>query len=298
MGTQTVVAKDGAVTLSFETHTQALTGFTAPAGPKSAKTTYIVADGQSGKFSTLQNDASFEATLLGGGDTLSGADGAATGNYLWDTESHNVSALVVDGDTSVDTTVTSVDGDCLTRVAQVFSVGPPDGSGGYAAAGAGLRNRGSGTITVAGIPAGAGVKKAYLYWAILNPTSPGGAMKLNDADVADVALASTGDPCWGAGSVWTYRADVTSLVSGNGAYKVDGYPSGLADNSDPWTNNIQPLAEGASLVVLWAQPSITPAKVDEVIFPGGTFEVKKTIQLPTRPPVLDFCLIVDNSGSY
>lgn len=298
VGSHTVVAKDGAVTLSSESHTQALTGFTAPTGLKSAKTTFIVADGQSGKFPGLTNNARFEGALLGGGDTLTGADGAATGNYLWDTENHGVSALVADGDTSVDTTVESVDGDCLTRVAQVFSVGPPDGSGGYVAAGAGLRNRGSGTINVAGIPAGAGVKKAYLYWAILNPVSPGGAMELNDVDVADVALASTDDPCWTAGNVWTFRADVTALVSGNGAYKVDGYPTGLVDNSDPWSNNVQPLAEGASLVVLWAMPSISPAEVKEVIFPGSKFEVKKTIQLPTKPPVLDFCLAVDNSGSY
>ena len=42
-----------------------------------------------------------------------------------------------------------------------------DVNGGYVAAGVGLRNRGAGTITVSGIPSGAVVQSAYLYWSVL-----------------------------------------------------------------------------------------------------------------------------------
>ena len=42
-----------------------------------------------------------------------------------------------------------------------------DVNGGYVAAGVGLRNRGAGTITISGIPSGAVVQAAYLYWSVL-----------------------------------------------------------------------------------------------------------------------------------
>ena len=41
-----------------------------------------------------------------------------------------------------------------------------DVDGGYVAAGTGLRNRGQGTIKVSGLPSGASIVTAYLYWSI------------------------------------------------------------------------------------------------------------------------------------
>ena len=43
---------------------------------------------------------------------------------------------------------------------------PIDVHGGYVAAGTGLRNRGYGSIHVAGVPLGADVARAYLYWTV------------------------------------------------------------------------------------------------------------------------------------
>ncbi|MEX2431387.1 MAG: hypothetical protein WD645_05645 [Dehalococcoidia bacterium] len=47
-----------------------------------------------------------------------------------------------------------------------------------------------------------------------------------------------------------------------------------------------------------AGAQVTPAEVNETLAPGATITVDKTVQTPTIPPVLDFCLLVDNSGSY
>ena len=45
-------------------------------------------------------------------------------------------------------------------------------------------------------------------------------------------------------------------------------------------------------------PDLTPADVTESVAPGDSFDVEKTVHTPELPPVLDVCLIVDNSGSY
>src|SRR5205823_1972572 len=89
---------------------------------------------------------------------------------------------------------------------------------GYQAAGAGLRNQGSGTIAIAGIPPTATVVKAFLYWNILNSSRPSNAMTLNMTSTPGTFIGSDGDPCWGAGTSWAFRAAVTSVVgpTGNG----------------------------------------------------------------------------------
>ncbi len=45
-------------------------------------------------------------------------------------------------------------------------------------------------------------------------------------------------------------------------------------------------------------PSIEPAFLNEVVFPGEFVEIDKTVHTPNLPPVLDVCLVVDLSGSY
>lgn len=45
-------------------------------------------------------------------------------------------------------------------------------------------------------------------------------------------------------------------------------------------------------------PGLSPESVDQMVLPGGTFEVEKTVHTPDLPPVLDVCLVVDLSGSY
>lgn len=118
-------------------------------------------------------------------------------------------------------------------------------AGDYVAAGVGLRGQTSGNIVISGIPEGATVALALLYWGMLDT---GESESLNDLNFNGMGIQGTSigtgpDPCWSVptGS-FAYRADVTSLVSGNGTYQLTGIASG---------GNI--LAEGASLVVVYKQ---------------------------------------------
>ncbi|MDX5398398.1 MAG: hypothetical protein LPK92_01560, partial [Actinomycetes bacterium] len=45
-------------------------------------------------------------------------------------------------------------------------------------------------------------------------------------------------------------------------------------------------------------PRLDPESVEQVILPGQSYEVEKTVHTPNLPPVLDVCLVVDLSGSY
>jgi len=128
-----------------------------------------------------------------------------------------------------------------------------DVRGDYVAAGVGLRNRGFGTISVTGIPSGATVVRSYLFWTILNPTQtaalPRGA--INSAGITGTLVGTGVDPCWNATAGWSYRADVTSIVKGNGSYNLTGFASGQTNGADPSNGSALPMAEGASLVVVF-----------------------------------------------
>lgn len=137
-------------------------------------------------------------------------------------------------------------------------------TGGYIAAGVGLRNRGYGPITIAGIPSGGIVKAAYLLWDVL-ANSPGPAMAQGAIDgkaITGQEVGTGGNPCWSAGANFAYRADVTSTVTGNGTYQLSGFASGATDASDPWISGSPvPDAEGASLVVIYESASGSPTTV-------------------------------------
>lgn len=141
--------------------------------------------------------------------------------------------------------------------------------GDYVAAGCALRGTGgSGTITIAGIPAGSTLKEALLYWTILDvaPSPRAAALTFDNARVA-VALAGTpigtsAAPCGSpAPLAFAFRADVTPWVSGNGTYSI-------ANALDGGLQSAIPAAEGASLVVVYSNRSL-PNR-DIVLFEGAT----------------------------
>ncbi len=156
--------------------------------------------------------------------------------------------------------------------------------GNFAAAGVGMRNKGSGTIGIGGIPSGAIVRGAYLYWVVLNPTAPSNTGTFGPAStaIAGTLLGTGVDPCWmgldgdnvlvDSTAAWTFRADVTSLVTspGNGSYALSGFPSGDTDGHDPFATLVSsdhlPLLEGASLVIVYTSSS-DPQR-DIVIYDG------------------------------
>ncbi len=139
--------------------------------------------------------------------------------------------------------------------------------GGYVAAGVGLRNTGSGTIKIAGIPAGASVSKAFLYWNIVDAQQKLRHKKLvfKGSNILGEYIGGDHQTCWGPDfySAFSYRADVTSLVTGNGNYGVSGVASGRTDGADPFAFGATvdaPLAQGASLVVIFTKAAYPTTK--------------------------------------
>lgn len=133
----------------------------------------------------------------------------------------------------------------------------------HLAAGTGTRNTGYGTIRLRGIPPGATAVSAFLYWAGIQapPAAATQVVNFNGTAVTGFLISNQPQPCWnGGGTLQAYRAAVLPfLLAGiNGDYRVTGFPSFLANGQDPWNpvNLTMPLAEGASLVVLYTHPSI------------------------------------------
>ncbi len=146
----------------------------------------------------------------------------------------------------------------------------------HVAAGAAMRNFGSGTIRLRGIPPASTVVRAYLYWALICAPSPSGTCptattgQFEGHAISGNLYGSAPQPCWGVlAPIGAYRADVTGLMPAtttvavankvaNGDYQLTGFPSGRTDGSNPWvTSTIPPLMEGATLVVIYSNPSLS-----------------------------------------
>jgi hypothetical protein len=85
----------------------------------------------------------------------------------------------------------------------------------------GLRTIGAGTIALAGVSGP--VSRAYLYWnGPTNTTTASGNITFAGSPVTGTLLGLSDDNCWGFSNSHSYRADVTSLVTGNGNYAVGG----------------------------------------------------------------------------
>jgi hypothetical protein len=107
----------------------------------------------------------------------------------------------------------------------------------------GMRNFGFGTITVSGIPEGSVIKAAYLYWnGPTNSTDPtvNANVFVNGSPVSGTNIGFSSDNFWGYLNSQAYRADVTSLVTGNGNYALTGFGSSTPANTN-----------GASLIIFY-----------------------------------------------
>lgn len=149
-------------------------------------------------------------------------------------------------------------------------------AGDVVAAGVGLRNTGAGTISIS-IPPGALIAQALLYWSIIAPQEPPLTASLNGHPTTGTLIAQAGDPCWpnlnAADAVpptifnWVFRADVSSFVV-SGANTIADVPSGLTGGEDPLAHpDAYPLADGASLVVVYTSPGSLQRSI--VINDGG-----------------------------
>jgi hypothetical protein len=114
--------------------------------------------------------------------------------------------------------------------------------GDYVASGVGLRGTTGGNITISGIPAGATIQNAYLYWGMLDDGEDASLANLtfNSTPILGTRIGHGPDTCWGRTDSFSYRADVTPLVIGNGTYSLSGVATGGLI-----------LAEGGALVVIY-----------------------------------------------
>jgi uncharacterized repeat protein (TIGR01451 family) len=124
-----------------------------------------------------------------------------------------------------------------------------------------MRNVGSGTITVTGIPANSRIKFAYLYWhGPTNSADPNvnANVFVNDVPIAGTNIGFSGDNNWGYQNSQAYRADITSLVTGNGSYQLTGF--GASTTAGANTN-------GASLIIFYDDGN--PANYRDVVLLNG-----------------------------
>lgn len=143
-------------------------------------------------------------------------------------------------------------------------------------AGVGLRNVGTGGITISGLPGPA--TEAFVYWDVISagpPPAAASSIKVKRLfptpatafiDVPGVVVGAGASPCWSGDTNTVYRAPLpvgAALVSGNGVYQVylPDSATGSRAGEDPWLAQPLPLAEGASLVVV-GQGSQTIALYD------------------------------------
>ena len=158
-------------------------------------------------------------------------------------------------------TITGAPGSGVTQ-----TLAPIDVHGGYVAAGTGMRNRGYGSIHLAGIPGGASVVRAYLYWTVTGTSAtPGAAFpngKVDGAPIVGTLVGSGAGTCWDANHGFGYRADVTALVRGNGDYRLSSFRSRDQNGIDPFDfDSSAPMVDGVSLVAVYDQPNSPHTRV-------------------------------------
>ena len=176
-------------------------------------------------------------------------------------------------------------------------------TGDYVVAGVGLWGRGvkgiaSGTITISGVPADAEILSAFLYWQVVTSDGPESGTKgatfnkqllsvpgppaipTRGGSIALVADTLGTSPCWseggGAGAAggvkktYTYRADVKRFlpVGPGGRHQVNR--AHTIQIPDTGNANKTPKAVGASLIVIYRDPSAS-ANLNAIVIYDGSY---------------------------
>ena len=140
----------------------------------------------------------------------------------------------------------------------------------FTAAGAdGMRGNGTGSINLSGVSGT--VTEAYLYWHGPNNSSDNNNnanVTFDGNNVTGTFLGVSNDNCWGFQNSLAYRADVTSLVSGDGTYALTNFINTDASGAISEIN-------GASLIVFFNDGDSTNNR-DVVMFDGNDSDVPGT----------------------
>jgi hypothetical protein len=122
----------------------------------------------------------------------------------------------------------------------------------------GMRDVGTGTLTVTGSFALSTVTRAYLYWHGVSNSSTdvGKKIKVNTSTVEGTSIGVSASNCWPYTNSQAYRADVTSLVKSSGGRTFD-----LSDFGELNPN-------GASLILFYSDGNSDNNR-DIVLFEGN-----------------------------
>lgn len=108
-------------------------------------------------------------------------------------------------------------------------------------------------ITVTGLPAcftPSNVSRAFLYCGVSGNGIGITATIANSSTTQNFPMTMIGshfDKCWGYVGTYNYRADVTSIINGNGSYTISGLPSVVGTND----------TDGATLIIIYRDPTQT-----------------------------------------
>lgn len=113
----------------------------------------------------------------------------------------------------------------------------------------------TGQFDVTGVPPGAHVQRALLYWQMIGGVDD--TVIVNGQEFTGTHMGITDDTCWNYGMNNLYRAEVFEQVQGNGTYFIEGldYVQGSLDN------------QGFSIVVIYYEA--TSDQVTRIIINEG-----------------------------
>lgn len=132
----------------------------------------------------------------------------------------------------------------------------------------GMRGIGTGTISLSGVTGT--VSEAYLFWHGPNRSTDllnNQTVTFAGTDVTGTFLGASNDNCWGFSNSLAYRANVTSLVSGNGNYSLANFAKNGSD------------INGASLIVFF-NDGVSTNNRDVVMFNGNDSNINNTFDAP------------------
>lgn len=254
---RTIIINEGAVTLDFDqnTYVDTFIHINNQNPVVDGHLTYIIGDGQStwDTGNVLFNGISLADNVFTGVD----------GDY-WGTHAFNFPMIPLQG--TIETRINNNDPnnpdspDCVLWAGTILSfastpsfqprnkLSPAFGiyvDGNVSISGIGMRGAGRGIITVVDIPENAEIYQAFLYWATIGISDEFTAPLFNNIPVGGSKIGISADTCWGGFYNFTYRADVTNFIEGNGEYLVSGLPDDLDGGND---------SQGASLVIIYRLP--------------------------------------------
>jgi len=134
----------------------------------------------------------------------------------------------------------------------------------------GMRGIGTGTIALSGVTGP--VSEAYLFWhgptnAAATNTNANADVTFNGTAITGTFLGISSDNCWGFANSMAYRANVSSLVTGNGNYTLSNFVKSGVD------------INGASLIVFYNDGNKANNR-DVVMFNGNDSNINNAFDAP------------------